>query len=136
VGDRVLARYPPGSPQRAVLKWYGALQRNDVLAVRRYYPARARFTTPPELRYQMGQARHFFQRVGLGPLSLDAVRSGSATVVTDLRVRWEAPNGRAVELRSPQSFTLVRERGRWQFADTYFLGFASHYNPKQPVPGW
>jgi hypothetical protein len=84
----------------------------------------------------MAQAQSFFHRVKLGPLAMDPVRPGSATVVTDLRVRWEAQNGRAQELRSPQSFTLVRERGAWRFGDTYFLSFASGYKPQKPVPGW
>jgi hypothetical protein len=133
VDQQALERYPPGSPQRVVLGWYGALQRDDPVAVSRYYRERTAFTTPDALRFQMVRARHFFDGVGLGPLTVDMVRSGSATVLTDLRVRWEAHNGRAQELRSPQSFTLVRERGRWRFADTYFLGFAAHFRLKMPV---
>jgi hypothetical protein len=136
VDERALARYPAGSPQRAVLGWYGALQRGDAAAVRRYYSSRAPSTNPAALRFQMVQARPFFQRVSLGPLAVDTVRRGSATVVTDLRVRWEAQNGRAQELRSPQSFTLVRERGRWRFTDTYFLRFASRFRPQKPVAAW
>ena len=136
VDERVLSRYPAGSPQRAVLGWYSALQRGDLAGLRRYYSSRAAFTDPTALRFQMVQARPFFRRVGLGPLSVDMVRPGSSTVVTDLRVRWEAQNGRAQELRSPQSFTLFRERGRWRFADTYFLRFAGHFKPQKPVPGW
>jgi hypothetical protein len=135
VDERALARYPAGSPQRAVLGWYGTLQRGDAAALRRYYTSRAPFTNPTALRFQVVQARRFFERVGLGPLAVDTSRPGLATVVTDLRIRWEAQNGRAQELRSPQSFTLVRERGRWRFADTSFLRFAGHFKPQKPVPG-
>lgn len=136
VDEQALAKYPPGSPQRAVLGWYGALQRGDAAALRRYYSSRAPFTEPAQLRFQMTQAQPFVHRVKLGPLAVDTVRPRSATVVTDLRVRWEAQNGRAQELRSPQSFTLVRERGAWRFADTYFLRYAIDYKPQKPVPGW
>jgi hypothetical protein len=136
VDERTLARYPAGSPQRAILGWYGTLQRGDAAALRPYYSSRTPFMHPTALRFQVAQARPFFHRVSLGPLAVDTVRPGSATIVTDLRVRWEAQNGRAQELRSPQSFTLVRERGRWRFADTYFLRFASHFKPQKPVPGW
>ena len=87
------------------------------------------------LRLLMTGAAPFFGRVGLGPLSGDGARRGStATVLTDLRVRWEAPNGRAQELRTPQSFTLVREGRRWRFADAYFLRFAGAYQVQKPFP--
>ena len=136
VDQRALERYGPGSPERTVLEWYAALQRHDVVAASRYYALRASGATPGRLRRLMAGARPFFTRVGLGPLSADAVRPGSAMVFTDLRVRWEAPNGRAQELRSPQSFTLVREAGRWRFADTYFLSFARGYRPQRPLKSW
>ena len=136
VDGRALARYPPGSPQRTVLEWFGTLQRGDAVGLSRYYTAGTPATTPMALRFQLVQARSFFRRVALGPLSVDTVRPDSATVISDLRVRWQAPNGRAQELRSPQSFTLVRERGRWRFADTYFLLFARRFEPKKPLAAW
>jgi hypothetical protein len=133
VDRRALERYPTGSPERTVLGWYRALQRGDDAAAGRYYTARPRgvVATPGGLRRLLAGMGPFVDRVGLGPISVDSVRPGSATVVTYLRVRWEAQNGRAEELRMPQAFTLTGTRGRWRFADTYFLRFARSFRPKK-----
>jgi hypothetical protein len=135
VDKRALDRYPKGSPERTVLGWYGALQRGDDIAASRHYTPQARAATPEGLRHLLAGMGPFVDRVGLGPISVDAVRPGSVTVVTDLRVRWEAQNHRAEELRIPQAFTLTRSHGRWLFADTYFLRFARTFRPKQPLAG-
>jgi hypothetical protein len=122
-----IERYPAGSPERTVALWYTALQRGDAAGAARYYSSRA---APP--RRLLARAAPFFDRVTLGPLT-DVARFGrSATVYGGLRVRWQTPNGRAQEVRRPQAFTLVRERGAWRLADTYFLRFAAGFRATRP----
>jgi hypothetical protein len=136
VGAEELERYGRGSPERAVLEWYAALQRNDVQAASRFYRSPTPGETPAELRVRLTAAAPVVAQTGFGPLSSQPGRAGTVTVLTEMRVRWEAPNGRAQETRTPQSFTLVRQQGRWRFADTYFPQFLLAYRPAKPLRSW
>lgn len=133
---RHLEQYARGSPERAVLEWYAALQRRDVAAASRFYSSRTPGTTPSELRLTLTAAAPAAARTALGPLSSESERGGGATVATDVRIRWEAPNGRAQEVRRPQAFSLVREGGRWRFVDTYFPEFLRDFRPQKPLRSW
>jgi hypothetical protein len=136
VGAQDLERYRRGSPERTVLEWYAALQRNDVETARSFYSARIPGESPARLRIQLAAAAPAVARTGLGPLTSEPGQGGTATVLTDVRVRWETPNGRAQEVRTPQAFTLVREQSGWRFADTYFPQFALAYRPAKPLRSW
>jgi hypothetical protein len=130
--DAGIMRYPAASPQRVALEWYQALQRRDVGLARHLL---ARGAAPPPQRFErlLRRARPFLRRVALGPVSDVVVHRDWATVFTELRVRWVAPNGRVKELRTPQSLTLRRGRdGAWRLSDAYLLRFAHNFPFREP----
>jgi hypothetical protein len=130
--DPSVMRYPAGSPQRVALEWYRALQRRDVALARHLLAPGA---APPPQRFErlLRRARFFLRRVALGPVSDVVLHRHRATVFTDLRIRWVAPNGRVKELRTPQSLTLRRVRdGAWRLGDAYLLRFAQNFPFREP----
>jgi hypothetical protein len=127
------ARYAPGGPERAVLDWFRALQRNDAPAAASSYAPVLRLSART-VRRQRASASRFFDHFALRRV-LDVSRHGSwATVFAELNMRWQAPNGRAVEIRMPQAFTVVRTRRGWKLADPSFLRRARGFVPEVATP--
>jgi hypothetical protein len=122
VGQPAIRAVPRGSPARTVLEWYRAVQRRDAAGAMRLYSRRVR-PTPDAMHYEFTATGGFFAGVTLDRVADVTARRGRATVFTELRYRWQAPNGRGVEVHQPQAFPLVREGGQWRLADDYFMRF-------------
>jgi len=115
-----IAGQPAGSPQRALLEWFGAIQQGRARqAADLYDPALG--IRAPAIRRQRRLARNFFRYVGIDRL-LDTRREGDrATVFAFLSRAWRAPNRRVNQYDQAQAFDLIRVGGRWLLADDYFL---------------
>lgn len=124
IGPREIDRQPAGSPQRALLSWFGALQRGDAHAAASMLDPALRVDVA-KVRRQRRIARNFFRYVGIGQL-LDTTRAGDrATVFTTLARAWKAPNHRVNQYNQAQAFDLIRVNGRWLIADNYFLSLTA-----------
>lgn len=131
ITERVLARYPAGSPPQEVLRWYGAMQgRSFGTAAGLYDPSLG--ITPRLLRLQRNKARGMFNGSEIARV-LDTTRLGNhAIVYTLMEHRLVAPNGRADVYVDPQAFDLVRTRDGWRLADNLLLDNAA--KKARPLP--
>ncbi len=120
VSRRLLARYPAGSPERAFLEWFGAMQRSDARTAVRYYAPELGLTAA-ELARRRAQASGFDD---FGPPKPVAVRTrgARATVIVRLRRLRHLANG-TVEfaVSRPTSFELRKAGGRWVLPNNGFL---------------
>jgi hypothetical protein len=117
---RDVDRYPEDSPVRPVLLWWRALQFGSADLAARYYSPELGLT-PTKLE----------RLIALGPdiLNLRArIRvvdvekwERRATVLVILTRAFRHPNGRTDKTRSPGSFNLVREDGRWLLSDNRYM---------------
>ena len=124
-------RQPAGSPGRAFLEWWRAMQFDDVRAGARHYAA-ASAVTREQLDRQLQLATGAF---GARPRVVDVDEAGErATVLVLLETRARNPNGRVDVLRVPRSFELVREEGDWRLADNA-LSRACRARPGAPGRG-
>ena len=114
-----VARQPAGAPQRTLLAWFGALQRNDAAAAAMFYDPALR-VSPDSLRPQRLAAAALLGELGaeIQDVSTDGNR---AIVFTRLTARRVAPNGRIDTYVEPQAFDLVRVNGSWRIANDNFL---------------
>jgi hypothetical protein len=115
-------RYPRGSPQRALLSWWRAMQFADqsnyvdsyVLPVRRLLQADPRM--PQVLAALSGQLRT------VRPLVRGAeLRANRATIYTKVAYRTPVGSQRYVTSLVPKAFTLVLRQGRWRLVDDGFV---------------
>jgi hypothetical protein len=113
-------RYPAGSPARAFLEWWRAIQYQNAPVAVRYYK-RSLGITVRKMDRQLGYGPG---ALGLTarPLIVEVDENGdSATVLTQLESIVDNPNGRADKVRRARGFNLVREDGEWKLADNLFL---------------
>jgi hypothetical protein len=113
-----VARLPAGSPQRAFLTWYAAVQRRDAATAASVFDRSAGITAQTLGAYwrALPPPRSAAARI----VDVDR-RSRRATVFVELRTRYVAPNGRAVEFRVPGAATLVRSERTWRLPQSWFL---------------
>jgi hypothetical protein len=120
VSRRLLSRYSAGSPGRAFLEWFRALQRSDAATAVRYYAPSLELTAS-ELVRQRARADGFNL---LGPPKLLAVRTNGARATISLRLRT-ARNGGSGPIdflvSAPTSFELQKVGGRWVLPSNGFL---------------
>jgi hypothetical protein len=107
-------RYPAGSPERAFLLWFSALQRMDAASYARWFA--------PSLAVDAAAVRRFWRaqpaRIDASPQVTDVVRRGrTATVYVRLTTRYAAPNGRTIVFRGIDGVSFVLGRGGWRLAD-------------------
>jgi hypothetical protein len=113
-------RYPRDSPARSVLEWWRALQFDSPALAARYYSPRLGLT-PNELERYL--------KLGPGLLKLHAgvrvvqveKQGRHSTVLIWLTQRLRHPNGRTDVVRTPASFDLVKQHGRWLLADNRYV---------------
>lgn len=115
----VIRQLPAGSPQRALLAWWRALQSGDLARVRAALP-----------RGTEGVLASFPARGFLGVrLSIvDVERRGRhAVVYAEMVVRRPIGTTRlAPAARIPQAFALALRDGRWRLRDAYPLDRLAH----------
>jgi hypothetical protein len=117
VGRRELARHPAGSPQRAFLEWFGALQRKRSAAAVRYYAPELKLGER-ELTRLRGQAAYAFDSLG-PPRILGMSRRGDvATVRVGLR-NYTSPTD--FRESPPTTFRLRRADGQWRLTGNGLL---------------
>jgi hypothetical protein len=120
VSKRQVERYPEGSPGRAFLEWWRAIQDQNAPVAAQYYRRSLGITVKKldrELSYGPGA-------LGLTarPIVVEVDEQGdTATVLTLLESVVENPNGRSDKVRRARGFNLVREDGEWKLADNLFL---------------
>jgi hypothetical protein len=120
VTTQEINRYPQDSPVRGLLEWWRALQFDSPTLAARYYSPRVGITEKDLGRYL---------KLGPGLLNLkaglrvvDVERHGShSTVLIWLTQVLRHPNGRKDVVRSPVSFNLVKQDGRWLLADNRYI---------------
>jgi hypothetical protein len=113
-------RYPVGSPARAFLEWWQAIQYQNAPVAARYY-ARSLGITVRKMDRQLSYGSG---ALGLTarPLIVEVQEQGDdAIVLTQLETVVENPNGRSDKVRRARGFNLVREDGEWKLADNLFL---------------
>jgi hypothetical protein len=120
VTEQDINRYPADSPVRAVLEWWRALQFKSAPLATRYYAPEADVTVK-----QIESAL----KIGPGLLNLtDGIRvvevnreGREATVLVMLTKKLRHPNGRTDIVRTPVSFDLVEQDGRWLLTDNQYM---------------
>jgi hypothetical protein len=118
--ERDIERYPENSPGRVVLEWWRALQFDNASLAARYY-ARRLHVTPQSLERKLA--------VGPDVLGLkarfrvvDVIQQGrTATVLVLLTRALRHPNGRTDKVRSPHSFNVVEQGGKWRLSDNRYI---------------
>jgi hypothetical protein len=118
-------RYPRDSPARALLEWWRALQFDSPALASRYYEPRVGVTPKQLERY-----------LKLGPalLKLHAAlrvvqvqtQGRHSTVLIWLTQTLRHPNGRKDVVRTPVSFDLEKQNGRWLLADNRYMAAVYH----------
>ncbi len=116
-----VAAQPAGSPQRAFMAWYRALQRKDARAASRLY-VRSAGVTPATFATERAQSEYALKRLA-PPRILSVVASGRAA---QMRVRFREggllPNGHTRSYDSSAgTVDLRREDGRWKLSSNAFL---------------
>jgi hypothetical protein len=129
--EQAIERYPVGTPQRAVLEWFRALQQSDAEKASAFYSTGTRIN-PKLIRFERTAAsRYFAQAQAPRIIGVSSART-SATVFTAVAFHWSAPDGRGYVYLRPQAFELQRSRGIWQLTDNSFLESASYLVPPGP----
>ena len=115
-----LGRIDPASPEYTVMAWWRDVQFSDFSGYLSHLTrsVRLRLTAQQlerELPILAGGIRTAKPRI----LSAEVV-GGTATVYAKIVFRQPIGATRYVTTTRPQAFHLVRVRGRWRFADTFF----------------
>lgn len=115
-----LDKYPPDSPERAVLGWWRALQFNSPELAARYYAPDLKLTTARlEKLLRLGPD---FLDLKAGLRVADSVERGDTATVLAVRHRvLEHPNGRVDKVHIPMSVNLRRESGEWKLSDNRYI---------------
>jgi hypothetical protein len=117
VGDSAIAAEKPGSPGRALLQWWRAIQFQDIRAVDEL--------TDSSTAEQFGARRltRLARKVGSGlggVRILGADLRGDEATIRALVLTFE-PGDRKADSTLPLSFILRRENGQWRYADRNYL---------------
>jgi len=117
---REIADSPPGSPQRALLRWFRALQVGDLQTAQSLFAPDAR-PSIAGLRLSRRAAEPLFREASFDRV-LDVDRDGPYATAFALLVRdLRAPNGQDDRYTLPQGFPLRRVAGHWLIADDLWL---------------
>jgi len=136
VTAQLLDQYRPGTPARAFLEWFRALQLGKTRELARYYvPSLGLTWDTLEVQRRAGA----YAIDPLAPPLIKSVTTDGRDARVDVRFRtgriW--PNGR-VDYRTTRevSFDLRREDGRWLMADNGFVELVSHVKttPTKGIP--
>jgi hypothetical protein len=120
VDQKLIDRYPPRTPQRTLLQWYGALQQGDITHASAFYAPWVRITPRGLAFIRTAESRYFM--LAPPPAIVGILRSQTRTTVfTVIEFHWRVPNGRSYVYRRPQAFDLQQLRGEWRLADDYFV---------------
>jgi hypothetical protein len=118
--DGDIAEYREGTPVRAFLEWWQAFQFRDVKTVLEL--------TSQETRKASGRRNliELVRRTGLQGIEvLDATRDGDTALIQVGLLNFNAPQGepppREPTGSLPATFTMVRQDGKWVYAETEFL---------------
>jgi hypothetical protein len=117
-----LARYPAGSPARAILEWWRSAQFADAEGYRAAFapPLRSAVAKDPRaadaLNYFAGAIRDARPKI----LSVSAAK-GRATVYTLIEYRQPIGTTRYITSTVPRAFTLERIASRWLLTDDAFV---------------
>jgi hypothetical protein len=118
VSSQQVDRQPAGSPQRAVLEWWRALQYRNPVEAARYYSADQHMTVKRMAKYIKPADPALVQR----PKLVDAEISGNGAIVRlMLDQMTKNANGRVDHERKAQAFNLVHEHGEWKLSDNLYL---------------
>lgn len=118
VTEQEIQRLPPDSPQQVLLRWWRAIQYDDL-------PAYLGLLSPP-LRHQReldNQARTdlLLASPSFEPAQPDVtsveVAGDTATLYTLIVTREPIGNTRYIETRNPQAFVMVKEPDGWRIVD-------------------
>jgi hypothetical protein len=113
-------RYPSGSPARAFLEWWRAMQFDNATVAARYYSEDLGMTAA-KVDNQL--------RSGANPLGLNRrprlvdveIDGDEANVMVVLSSLTRNPNGRLDKVRTARGFNLVREGGSWKLAENLYI---------------
>jgi hypothetical protein len=118
--DGDIAEYREGTPVRALLEWWQAFQFRDVKTVLEL--------TSAETRKAAGRRNliELVRKTGLEGIEvLDATRDGDTALIQVGLLNFNAPRGEPPPTEPtgsrPAAFTMVREDGKWVYAETAYL---------------
>jgi hypothetical protein len=115
-----IAHYPQGSPARAFLEWWRALQFGSGVNAARHYDTALKLT-PAHVQRQLDAGPDILA-LRARPRVVDVLRQGDrASVYVLFTEAVGNPNGRADKVQTPRSFELVRQGGAWKLADNRYL---------------
>jgi hypothetical protein len=121
VTARDLAAFAVGSPERALLEWFQAVQFEDVGGVRDWTSRRAiRGAERPPLARTVATVGP-----ALGKPKIKKARSGDAIATVKVSIEAYLPGRAAPRSVHPVSFRLVREDGTWRVASLKYLSTAA-----------
>jgi hypothetical protein len=116
-----VAAQPAGSPQRAFLAWYRALQRKDARAASRLY-VRSAGVTPATFAVERAKSNYALKRLAPPRILTTTVSGRTAQMRIRFREGGSLPNGhRRSYPTSLGTVTLQREDGSWKLATNSFL---------------
>jgi hypothetical protein len=116
----VVERQPTGSPGRAFLEWWRALQFDNPVAVSVHYASELGLT-PAKVEAQLAYGPGAFS-FSSTPKIVETVREGNRATVNVLMTRiLRAPNGRVDKVRTARGFNFVREGGEWRLSENLYL---------------
>jgi hypothetical protein len=122
LAQRDLARYPPGTPARALFEWWRSAQFADALGYRTALAPllRAKFDAQPRrldaLNYFAGAIRNARPKI----TNVNAA-GGLATVYTLVEFRQPVGTSRFITSSVPRAFEFARVGRKWALADDSFV---------------
>ena len=122
VTNQEIQRLPPGSPGRVLLRWWRAIQYEDL-------PGYLNLLSNP-VRQQRERDNRARTELPLAAGSLipaqpeftsTEITGDTATLHTQIVTRHNVGTTRYIETRSPQAFRMVKEAGGWRVGDDLFV---------------
>lgn len=122
VTSQEIQRLPPGSPGRVLLRWWRAIQYQDL-------PEYLDLLSS-QLRQQPGLENQVRNELPLAAgsvipaqpeLKSTEITGDAATLYTQIVTRHVVGTTRYIETRTPQPFRMVKERGGWRLRDDQFV---------------
>lgn len=118
-----------GSPERALLTWFRAIQLGRLQTALSLYDPAVR-PTLRELRRQRNAAEALLGQASFDRVVNVAGSGDTATVFALLVRRLRAPNGQTDHYTLPQGFAMRRAGDRWVLADNLFLSELERQGPR------
>jgi hypothetical protein len=120
VAPRQLARYPAGSPARAFLEWFAALQRRDARTAAHYYAPSLHLSVAALARVR--EQADPFDMLGPPRIVRVATHGDVATVIIRHRtIRDRSRPELGFSVSAPSPFVLRKVDGRWVLPSNGFL---------------